>query len=65
MMLTCVISVRTRDQVAFGGRQIVYFFKRYVLRRDIQPEKLFDDDVVQYTPDTFSGEKTVDPTARA
>lgn len=60
-----VFSVRTRDHAAYGARQIPYFFKRYILRKDVEPEKLFDVGSVKYDRSSFSTEKESDPTARA
>ncbi|KAF1962909.1 putative MFS sugar transporter [Byssothecium circinans] len=37
-----VFSVPTRVHAEYGLRQIPYFFKRYVFRRKIEPENLFD-----------------------
>ena len=32
----------TRAHAAYGARQVPYFFKRYVLFRNVQPEILFE-----------------------
>jgi MFS family permease len=37
-----VFSVPTRVHAAYGLRQIPYFFRRYVLRRKVAPEDLFE-----------------------
>jgi hypothetical protein len=37
-----IFSVPTRVHAAYGLRQIPYFFKRYIFRRDVQPERLYD-----------------------
>lgn len=36
-----VFSVPTRVHAKWGGRQIPYFFKRYILRQDVQKEELY------------------------
>jgi hypothetical protein len=59
-----VFSIRTRDHAAFGGRQFVYFFRRYLLRHDLEPEILYDEATVEHDNSTFSQEKTEDQTAR-
>ncbi|CAG8957526.1 hypothetical protein HYFRA_00010392 [Hymenoscyphus fraxineus] len=59
-----VFSVRTRDHAAYGGRQFFYFFRRYILRRDEEPEDLYRLDQVEHHQDTFLEEKTADQTAR-
>jgi len=59
-----VFGVCTRDHAAYGARQFVYFFKRYISRKDVQPERLYDEGSVDHHPSTYSQEKTVDPTAR-
>ncbi|KAJ4297671.1 hypothetical protein N0V90_005565 [Kalmusia sp. IMI 367209] len=37
-----IFSVPTRVHAAYGLRQIPYFFNRYLLRRKVQPEQLYD-----------------------
>jgi len=37
-----VFSVPTRVHAAYGLRQIPYFFGRYILRRDLKPERLYE-----------------------
>lgn len=37
-----VFSVPTRFHVQYGLRQIPYFFKRYLLRKDVRPEILYE-----------------------
>ncbi|KAL5417013.1 hypothetical protein PMIN06_002925 [Paraphaeosphaeria minitans] len=37
-----VFSVPTSVHAAYGLRQIPYFFKRFVFRRDVQPEQLYE-----------------------
>jgi len=59
-----VFSVRTRDHAAYGARQVGYFFNRYVLRRDVQPEDLYAFKEVEHRGDSFQGEKVADRSAR-
>lgn len=51
-----VFSVPTRVHAAYGARQIPYFFRRYILRQDILPERLYEIDDVIYHESTFEGE---------
>jgi hypothetical protein len=37
-----VFSVPTHVHAAYGLRQIPYFFGRYVMRRDLKPERLYE-----------------------
>jgi hypothetical protein len=37
-----VFSVPTHVHAAYGLRQIPYFFGRYILRRDLKPERLYE-----------------------
>jgi hypothetical protein len=37
-----VFSVPTRLHAAYGLRQIPYFFGRYILRRPLKPERLYE-----------------------
>lgn len=37
-----VFGMSTRAHAAYGARQVPYFFKRYVLFRNVQPEILFE-----------------------
>ncbi|KAF2639139.1 hypothetical protein P280DRAFT_491058 [Massarina eburnea CBS 473.64] len=39
-----VFSIPTYVHAAYGFRQIPYFFRRYVFRRKVEPENLFDRD---------------------
>ncbi|CAI7643106.1 unnamed protein product [Penicillium glandicola] len=41
-----VFSVPTRLHARYGLRQIGYFFKRYLLRRDVRPEVLYEREEV-------------------
>jgi len=54
-----VFSVPTRVHAAYGARQIPYFFRRYILRQDIQPEILYEKDDVIYEDSTFQGETEI------
>jgi sugar porter (SP) family MFS transporter len=59
-----VFGVRTRDHAAYGGRQFFYFFRRYLLRQNVEPERLYDHSSVEHESSSFSQEKTDDQTAR-
>lgn len=59
-----VFGVRTRDHAAYGWRQLGFFFKRYLLRRDVQPERLYEQDAVEHHPSSFSKEEKADATER-
>lgn len=59
-----VFGVRSRDHAAYGIRQISYFFKRYLLRQDIEPERLYGTGNVDHRPDSFGSEKEHDATKR-
>jgi hypothetical protein len=54
-----VFSVPTRVHAAYGARQIPYFFRRYILWQDVQPEILYERDDVIYEDSTFQGETEV------
>ncbi|KAH0543899.1 hypothetical protein FGG08_001800 [Glutinoglossum americanum] len=51
-----VFSVPTRVHAAYGARQIPYFFRRYILGQDIQPEILYERDDDIYHESTFQRE---------
>jgi MFS family permease len=59
-----VFGVRTRDHAAYGGRQFSYFFRKYLLRQNVEPERFYDQDSVEHHSSSFSQEKTDDQTAR-
>jgi len=59
-----VFGVRSRDHAAYGGRQFVYFFKRYLFRQNVEPEQLYEKDSVEHHPSSFSQETEPDQTAR-
>ncbi len=46
-----VFSVPTRVHAAYGARQIPYFIQRYIFRRHVEPERLYEheDDTVHET----------------
>lgn len=55
-----VFSVPTHVHAAYGLRQVPYFFRRYLLRQSVKPEKLYQrDDTVDadtgYDQDTEKG----------
>lgn len=51
-----VFGVPTRVHAAYGWRQLGYFFKRYLLRRDVEPERLYEREDVDYRDDSFEKE---------
>lgn len=59
-----VFSVSTRVHAKYGARQVPYFFNRYILRKDVEPERLYDEGNVQHAPSSFSQEQKVDATER-
>jgi len=59
-----VFGVRSRDHAAYGLRQLPYFFRRYLLRQDLQPERLYEKDSVEHHPSSFTTEKEHDATKR-
>jgi len=59
-----VFGVRTRDHAAYGGRQFFYFFRRYLLRQDIELERLYEKDQVEHHPSSFSRDEKADATDR-
>jgi MFS family permease len=59
-----VFGVRTRDHAAYGGRQFVYFFRRYVFRQNVEPEQLYEKDKVEHHSSSFTQEAESDQTAR-
>ncbi|KAL7271887.1 hypothetical protein RUND412_005329 [Rhizina undulata] len=61
--LDVVFSVSTREHAKYGLRQIPYFFRRYILREDLLPEKLYGDDEVDVNEFGYH-EKEVDPEKR-
>lgn len=46
-----VFSVPTHDHAAYGIRQLQYVFKRFILRRHVEPERLYDPDDTSYGGD--------------
>jgi len=60
-----VFSVPTREHAAYGLRQIPYFFNRYIFRKNVEPERLYDTANVDHSNRSFTQEKEVDATARA
>jgi len=53
-----VFSVPSRKHAAYGLRQIPYFIGRYILRRDLKPEVLYEyEDEVEYDDSTHSQER--------
>lgn len=46
-----VFSVPTHEHAAYGIRQIGYFFKRFILRQHVEPERLYEQDDTPYGDD--------------
>lgn len=46
-----VFSVPTSKHAAYGARQVPYFFNRYILRRKVEPEILYQVEDVQTADD--------------
>lgn len=59
-----VFGVPTREHAAYGLRQIPYFINRYIMRRDVEPEQLYQKENVDYHHGSFSTETEKDATAR-
>jgi sugar porter (SP) family MFS transporter len=59
-----VFGVPTRTHAAYGARQFIYFFRRYLLRQSIEPEQLYEKENLEYDSRTHNSEKIADPTAR-
>ena len=55
-----VFSVPTHVHAAYGLRQVPYFFKRFILRQHVEPERLYEredttDNDISYDQDTEKG----------
>jgi len=59
-----VFGVRSRDHAAYGLRQFFYFFRRYIFRQNIEPERLYEKDSIDHHHSSFTQEKEHDPTKR-
>lgn len=59
-----VFSVPSRKHAAYGLRQLSYFVRRYILRKNVEPERLYETEAVKHHDRSFSVEKTADQTAR-
>lgn len=59
-----VFGISSRVHFLYGLRQFVYFFHRHILRRDVQPPKLHETNVVEHEKTSFSEEREKDATAR-
>jgi len=59
-----VFNVPTHLHAAYGLRQFVYFFKRYVLFQKVSPVKLYEDERVEHEKTSFSQETESNPTHR-
>ena len=56
-----VFSVPTRLHAMYGIKQVPYFFKRYLLRQHVEPQRLYEREDTS-DPDTgydFEAEKAV------
>ncbi|KAI9879434.1 MAG: hypothetical protein M1830_008565 [Pleopsidium flavum] len=51
-----VFSVPTHVHAAYGLRQIPYFFQRYLFRRHVEPERLYEHDNSEYTDTGYDAE---------
>lgn len=51
-----VFSVPTHVHAAYGMRQIPYFFQRYVFRRHVEPERLYERDDSEYADTGYDAE---------
>ncbi|KAI5777753.1 hypothetical protein EDC01DRAFT_386336 [Geopyxis carbonaria] len=60
-----VFSVPTRVHAAWGLRQIPYFINRYIFRRDVPKEDLYNFQDVQYSRESFDGESEIEAEKRA
>ncbi|KAG4426463.1 hypothetical protein IFR04_000345 [Cadophora malorum] len=59
-----VFSVRSRDHAAYGGRQFIYFFRKYLFRQKVEKENLYETDSVEHHPSSYTNEKESDATKR-
>ncbi|KAI1005247.1 hypothetical protein K3495_g2965 [Podosphaera aphanis] len=59
--LDYVFSVRTRDHAAYGKRQFVYFFRKYLLNQEVEPETLYCNPPTKQGVNSFSQEKIFSP----
>lgn len=51
-----VFSVPTHVHAAYGLRQIPYFFQRYVFRRHVEPERLYERDNSEFADTGYDAE---------
>jgi hypothetical protein len=59
-----VFGVRTRDHAAYGLKQFLFFFRRYIFRQDVEPVRLYEKDSVDHNRSSFATEKESDATRR-
>lgn len=59
-----VFSVHSKDHAAYGGRQFIYFFRKYLFRQNVEKEELYETESVEHHPTSFSQEKESDATRR-
>ncbi|KAI9760258.1 MAG: hypothetical protein M4579_001772 [Chaenotheca gracillima] len=51
-----VFSVPTHVHAAYGFRQIFYFVRRYILRQNVQPEHLYEKDMIEHHETSYGQE---------
>ena len=59
-----VFSVPTRIHAAYGLRQIPYFVRRYLFRRHVEPERLYDQDDDAIHETSYTQETQIHPEKR-
>ena len=60
-----VFNVPTRVHAAWGLRQIRYFVQRYILRREVEKEKLYTFEEAEYSQPAFVEETEAEAEKRA
>jgi hypothetical protein len=46
-----IFSVPTHKHAAYGLRQIPYFFRRYIFRQNVEPERLYERETYDNQPE--------------
>lgn len=66
MRQVCTISslYKKKRLILTVYMQIPYFWRRYILRQDVKPERLYDTEEIEYHESSYSKEKETDPSAR-
>ncbi|KAI9675091.1 MAG: hypothetical protein M1817_001499 [Caeruleum heppii] len=59
-----VFSVPTHVHAAYGLRQLPYFVQRYIFRRHVEPERLYEKEEVEYHDTSYGTEREHDPERR-